>query len=123
MGSLDQPSREDRAMPACRHRGSIVVMAQVTWRTSGPLIERVQNLAAAQGVSMNEFLTRVLTIATDSDEADPLAVRLRDRLRAAGVLAEGTAMAGRPGERELAQAKAAAGTGVALSDVVSSLRE
>lgn len=98
-------------------------MAQVTWRTSALLIERVQNLAAAEGVSMNAFLTRVLTIATDSDDADPLAVRLRSRLRAAGMLAEGTPTASRPDERELTQAKAVAGSGISLSDLVSTLRE
>lgn len=77
----------------------------------------------AEGVSMNEFLSRVLALATDSDESDPMAVRLRSRLRAAGMLAEGTASHPRPDADAVARARKAAGSGTPLSEVVSSMRE
>ncbi|TFC17385.1 transcriptional regulator [Cryobacterium algoritolerans] len=98
-------------------------MGQVTWRAPEALIERVQHLAAAEGVSMNAFLSRVLTLATESDESDPLVLRLRNRLRAAGMLAEGAPTGPRPSKTDFARARAAAGEGIALSDVVTGLRE
>ncbi|TFD51629.1 transcriptional regulator [Cryobacterium sp. Hh11] len=98
-------------------------MAQVTWRTSDELVKQVQNLALAEGLSMNEFLNRVMTVAAQSDESDPLAARLRNRLRAAGLLATGTPNGPRPSGAEIARARAAAGSGVPLSEIVSTMRE
>jgi hypothetical protein len=98
-------------------------MAQVTWRAPDALIERVQHVAAAEGISMNEFLSRVLALASDSDETDPLAAKLRSRLRAAGMLASGDPAHSRPDADALAKARKAAGSGTPLSDVVSSMRE
>lgn len=73
---------------------------------------------------MNELINRVLALATDSDEVDPQSVRLRTRLRAAGMLAHGSSARGpRPSSDDLARARAAAGEGVPLSDVVSTMRE
>ncbi|WP_308466066.1 hypothetical protein [Rathayibacter soli] len=97
-------------------------MSQVTWRAPDALVKRVQHLAGAEGLSMNEFLTRVLTLASDADETDPLAVRLRNRLRSAGMLADGSTTATRPSADALARARAAAGAGIPLSEVVSTLR-
>lgn len=72
---------------------------------------------------MNEFLNRVLTLATDSDESDPAAVRLRDRLRAVGMLAEsGAPLPDRPDSESLARARAAAGRGASLADIVAQMR-
>lgn len=99
-------------------------MGQVTWRAPDELVRRIQNLAHAEGTSMNELINRVLTLATDSDEVDPHSVRLRTRLRAAGMLADGSSARGtRPASVELARARVAAGEGVPLSDVVSTMRE
>lgn len=97
-------------------------MAQITWRAPDSLVERVQLLARAEGISMNEFLSRVLTLATDSDENDPLAVRLRDRLRAAGMLADGVPPGVRPSAEAVTRARSAAGRGTPVSEVVSTLR-
>ena len=98
-------------------------MAQVTWRAPDALVERVQHVAEAEGISMNEFLSRVLALASDSDESDPLAARLRGRLRAAGMLAGGEPAHPRPDADALAKARRAAGAGTPLSDVVSGMRE
>lgn len=97
-------------------------MGQVTWWAPDALVARVQHLAAAEGASMNEFVNRVLTLATDSDENDPVAVRLRNRLRAAGMPAHSAAVADPPSPDALARARAAAGEGVPLSEVVANMR-
>ena len=98
-------------------------MAQVTWRTSDELVKQIQNLALAEGLSMNEFLNRVMTAAAQSDENDPLAARLRNRLRSAGLLATGTPNGPRPSDVEIARSRAAAGSGIPLSEIVSAMRE
>ena len=98
-------------------------MGQVTWRAPDALVERVQHLAAAEGTSMNEFLNRVLTLATDSNENDPAAVRLRNRLRASGMLAQSGVATDPPSSDVLDRARAAAGQGVPLSEVVSNMRK
>jgi hypothetical protein len=101
----------------------MVSMAQVTWRANDDLVRRVQTVAAAEGLSMNELMTRVLSLATDSDERDPAAVRLRERLRAAGMLASWTTEPPEaPDAADLERARAAAGAGTALADIVSAQR-
>ena len=98
-------------------------MAQVSWRANDELVRRVQTVAAADGLSMNEFITRVLSLATDSDERDPASVRLRERLRAAGMLASWSATSDRPADADLARARAAAADrDPALSHIVSADR-
>ena len=100
---------------------SIASMAQVTWRANDDLVRRVQTVAAAEGLSMNELITRVLSLATDSDERDPAAVRLRERLRAAGMLASWSESEP-PDAANLERARAAAGTGTPLADIVTAQR-
>lgn len=110
-------------MPACLHACYHRRMAQVTWRASEQLVERVQRLAQADGVSMNEFLTRVMTLVSDVDETQSAATQLRARLRACGLLAEPSAAApARPAEDSLRTARAAAAQGTPLSEVVDTLR-
>lgn len=98
-------------------------MAQVTWRASEQLVRRVQHLANADGVSMNEFLTRVMALVTDADETQSAAAQLRARLRAVGLLAEHSRSAPvRPEVDSLRAARAAAAVGTPLSEVVGNLR-
>jgi len=97
-------------------------MAQVTWRANDDLVRRVQAVAASEGLSMNELITRVLSLATGSDERDPAAVRLRERLRAAGMLASWSASTEPPDAADLDRARAAAGAGTALADIVTAQR-
>ena len=104
--------------------------AQLTIRAEAVLIERVRAMASRAGRSMNELVVRILDAATDPDLADD-GTRVRERLAAAGLLADqpGTASAAGPTSQRdrvdadrLAAAPARAGSGTPLSDIVSSSR-
>jgi hypothetical protein len=94
-------------------------MAQVTWRSSEGLIARVRLQAAHYGLSMNEYVTRVLETATNPDySADP-ASQVRERLRLAGLLADVPEFEGSPPDPDaVAAARKRAGEGTSLSDLV-----
>jgi len=94
-------------------------MTQVTWRAPDELVKRVQEVAAREGRSMNEFLTLVLDAATNPDLAGSDAERVRERLALAGLLAAPGIPHSRPAPDEVAQARDAAGRGTPLSDIVS----
>lgn len=68
---------------------------------------------------MNEFLTLVLDAATNPDLAGSDAERVRERLARAGLLAAPGVPRSRPAPDEVARARAAAGRGTPLSDMVS----
>ena len=97
-------------------------MAQMTWRTSEELLERVRRQAAAQDRSLNEWVTLVLDAATDPALAGSEAARVRERLAQAGLLAPVGAPRRRPSEARVRKARAAAGRGAQLSDVVRDSR-
>jgi hypothetical protein len=96
-------------------------MAQMTWRADADLVERVRRQAAERGYSLNEWVTVVLAAASDPAFAGDAAEQLRERLHRAGLLDElpATAPRRRPDAERLAAARAAAGRGTALSDVVA----
>jgi hypothetical protein len=95
-------------------------MAQMTWRTSDELLERVRRQAQQRGRSLNEWVTAVLSAATDSSLAGDEAQRVRERLAAAGLLeAPEAGPRRRPDEASIARARAAAGRGGSLSALVS----
>lgn len=71
---------------------------------------------------MNEFLTRVLDAVTDPELAGDDAARIRERLARAGLLAEVGPPVVRPDPAAVAAARRAAGSGTALSDLVSTDR-
>ena len=96
----------------------LVGMEQMTWRAPAELIERVRRAAQRQHRSMNDYVTAVVDAATNPSLASDEAGRLRERLDLAGLLAE-------PGERRrppreaAAGARRRAGTGTALSQLIS----
>ena len=110
-------------------------MAQMTWRATEELLERVRHQAVELGRSLNDWVTVVLDAASDPANAGGQAERLRERLGRAGLL-EGHGGGGpdpvtparptgarptgaRPTPELLAQARAAAGRGPTLSEIVS----
>ena len=94
-------------------------MAQMTWRTTDERLARVRRAAEQRGRSMNDYVTAVLDAATDPNLGGTEAERLRERLASAGLLAEVGVRRRRPSTRVTAQARAAAGKGTPLSDLVS----
>lgn len=93
-------------------------MAQVTWRTTEVLAARVRSAADQRGISINEFITRVLDAATNPELTDDESVRVRERLAAAGLLAPAGPPRPRPAAEDLASARHRAGHGRPLSDLV-----
>lgn len=97
-------------------------MNTVTWRAADELVQRVREVAQRQGKSMNEYLTQVLDAATDPELAGDEHTRVRERLRRAGLLAEAGSPRERPDPAEVARARAAAGQGTPLSQLVAEER-
>jgi hypothetical protein len=97
-------------------------MAQLTIRTTDALVDRVRAAARRHGRSMNEYVVAVLGAATDPDLSGDDVERIRERLQRAGLLAPGGTPRRRPREDDVAVARAAAGRGTALSDLVASDR-
>ena len=102
-------------------------MAQMTWRAEGELYERVRRAAKQQGRSVNAYVTAVLDAATNPDAAGTEWEQVRERLANAGLLVPtGLASTGtprpRPSSDNVAQARAAAGRGTSLAELVASSR-
>lgn len=97
-------------------------MGQLTIRTSEELLERVRAAARRTGRSMNEYVAGVLDAATNPDLAGGEAERVRERLARAGILAPGGSPRVRPDARDVAVARAEAGRGTPLSDLVAADR-
>src|SRR5688500_17539980 len=93
-------------------------MAQMSWRSSDELAERVRLAAKSSGRSMNDYVTAVLDAATNPALAGDEATSLRERLARAGLLAPAGSPRTRPSEPDLARARAAASGGTPLSSVV-----
>ena len=94
-------------------------MEQMTWRAPAELIERVRRAAQRQHRSMNDYVTAVLDAATNPSLAGDEAERLRERLDLAGLLAEPGERRRRPPREAAAGARRRAGTGTALSQLIS----
>lgn len=94
----------------------------MTWRSSEELLERVRRHAAAQGRSLNDWVTSVLDAATDPELAGTEAERVRERLARAGLLAPTGPNCRSPNPERVRQARAAAGRGTALSGIVTAER-
>lgn len=93
-------------------------MAQMSWRSSDELADRVRRAARACGRSMNDYVTAVLDAATDPDLAGDEATALRERLARAGLLAPAGRPRTRPAPADVVRARAAASGGTPLSSLV-----
>lgn len=96
----------------------------MTWRADAELLQRVRLQAQEHGRSLNDWVTTVLAAASDSTFAGSDADRVRERLARAGLLearngaTTGARSVRRPDGKALAAAKAAAGRGTPLSELV-----
>jgi hypothetical protein len=97
-------------------------MAQVTWRVPDELAERVREAARTLGLSVNEYLTRLARAAVDPELAGDGVARTRERLARAGLLVAPGPPRRRPVADAVAAARAEAGGGTPLSDLVVSDR-
>lgn len=94
-------------------------MQQVTLRLEEGLASRLRMVAAERGESVNGYAQAVLRAAVDPDLAGSEIERLRERLSRAGLLAVPVpASHSQPPEDELREARAAAGSGTSLADLV-----
>ena len=96
-------------------------MAQMTWRASEELLERVRKQAVQQGKSLNEWVTAVLDAVSNPDTAGSERAQIRERLAVGGLLQAQSSEpeASRPSRRQFEAARAAAGHGTPLSDLVA----
>lgn len=95
-------------------------MAQLTLRIDDELAHQLKEKAKAEGRSVNAMATFLIQALVDPALAGDEAERLRERLRRAGILAEFPRLNRlRQDPEVLARARAAAGKGTPLSDIVS----
>lgn len=62
--------------------------AQITWRADEALIARLRLHADHHKLSMNEFITQVMSTVTDPTFAASPSEQVRERLRSAGLLVD-----------------------------------
>jgi hypothetical protein len=101
-------------------------MAQLTLRIPEGLARRLKQAAKARGSSVNRYAGEVLAAAVDPDLAGDEAARLRERLAQAGLLASmppENRPARRPDPAAVATARAAAGQGRPLAELVAEDRD
>lgn len=98
-------------------------MSQLTLRIPDELVGRLKVAATERGQSVNRWATDVLSAAVDPAFAGDGAEALRERLARAGLLVPTTpGKRRRPNRTAVARARAAAGRGRSLSDLVSDSR-
>lgn len=93
-------------------------MAQMSWRSTDELAERVRRAAKVRGRSMNDYVTAVLDAATDPDLAGDEAEAVRARLDGAGLLVPAGPHRVRPPRSDVDRARRAASGGTPLSTLV-----
>lgn len=81
-------------------------------------MRRVRSAAQREHRSLNDYVSLVLDAATNPDLAGSTAERLRERLAAAGLLAEPGGVRRRPPSAAVSAARTAAGKGKRLSEIV-----
>lgn len=91
----------------------------MTWRAEDELMRRVKYSAERRGVSLNEYVTRVLRAATDPDLEGDEAAAVRAKLAQAGLLDASGGPRPRPGREAVERARRAAGGGTSLEGLSS----
>ena len=95
----------------------------MTWRVSDQLLEQVRRQAQQHGRSLNDWVTTVMSAASDPAHASGEAAQLRERLARAGLLEMPSGEAPpRPDAERVAAARARAGAGRPLSETVAEQR-
>lgn len=95
-------------------------MDQLTIRASAELIARVRTAASDKAKSVNAYVTSVLDAATNPALAGSEAAAVRERLRHAGLLADVIPpQLTPPTPTRVRRARAAAGKGTPLSELVA----
>jgi hypothetical protein len=94
---------------------------QFSVRLSDEQAAAVRRLAAARGRSVNQTFEDLVVAATDPAHAGDAVLALRERLARAGLTFDVEQMSATPapGAAALRRARAAAGRGTSLSDIVS----
>ncbi|MBE1456253.1 hypothetical protein H4W79_000467 [Nocardiopsis terrae] len=98
-------------------------MSQMTWRAEEELMRRVKCSAERRGVSLNEYVTRVMRAVTDPDLEGDEARAVRAKLAQAGLLDSSGTQRSRPSREAVERARRAAGGGTQLEDLVAEGRE
>lgn len=98
-------------------------MHQFSLRVPDPLGDAVKAAAADRGQSVNGFVVSVLEAVTDPAHAGDDAARLRERLARAGILSVQGPPRPRPDRAAFEAARARAGAGTPLSDIVTTQRD
>lgn len=95
----------------------------MTWRVPDELLDQVRRQAKEHGRSLNEWVTTVMGAASDPSYAADEAGQVRERLARAGLLEVPSGeLPPRPSARRVAAARARAGAGRPLSDLVAEQR-
>lgn len=95
-------------------------MAQLTLRVADELVHQLKSVAASQGRSVNSWVSAVLAAAVDPELAGEEAQAVRERLTRAGLLVVPPApRRRRPSRAATARARAAAGKGRSLAELVA----
>jgi predicted transcriptional regulator len=94
-------------------------MRQITLRLDDDLADRLRSVADERGTSVNALASVVLRAAVDPEAAGSEIERVRERLARAGLLARPEPVQSPPGHRAVARARARAGRGTRLSDLIS----
>lgn len=98
-------------------------MAQMTWRVPEELLAQVRRQAQSHGRSLNEWVTTVMAAASDPAYASDEASQVRERLARAGLLETPSGEAPRrPSASRVKAARARAGSGRPLSELISEQR-
>jgi hypothetical protein len=99
-------------------------MQQFSVRLSDEHGDAVRRLAAGRGRSVNQTFEDLVAAATDPAHAGSELVALRERLGRAGLVFDASVLpdSPTPSQRELEQARAAAGHGTPLQELISESR-